>query len=562
MLTASTFESFRVYSLDTNARLKEALELCEDIRRQRIPQAVLEPIVEELNWSFEKDSAVKALAAQEILSLSKVIKAKGFPVEAMASHIRLILKLISQAYKGKLEELILARFDQTNQKIEIRKLVGFYCSCIINLGYSRRHVAMVVAEFFFSNNIQRIGRSTLSRFFREFDGREKRFVVFASVTKDLGTYLQRLGYKVSPIEDFEDKQVEMLQSHPGEASLPYVLEIQLSNLDPHGAMEACSQILSAQRAIAYLDPYGMQVEWGSTMVVTPLRSKHSVALTKGDFLSVRKGTVRAKPPVRAKQISNYARNISENFDAPSTERLLSSIRTAALARSSDSPENQLISLWSAVEVLLSEPKDEARIVHYAALIVPCIISRHTRRQVNAVYEELLIGHRTKFNRLLRSMPEYSGLQGYQAFSRLIFLHEHVDRQRKLAEILSDNPLALHRVWKIQNDFKDMKSASRTICDHADRVRWQIHRVYRARNQLVHAGRLPSYLESIILNLAEYYRSSIATIVTRAKQEDGKSDIDQIVAEIGIKYGIFRNAFAGSTTTPLTTDQVAMLMEWS
>ncbi len=107
----------------------------------------------------------------------------------------------------------------------------------------------------------------------------------------------------------------------------------------------------------------------------------------------------------------------------------------------------------------------------------------------------------------------------------------------------------------------MKSANRTICDHADRVRWQIHRVYRARNQLVHAGRTPSYLESVILNLAEYYRSSIATIVNRAKQEDGKSDIDQIVAEIGIKYGIFRDAYAGRAATPLTSEQVAMLMDW-
>lgn len=561
MLTANTFESFRVYSLDTNARLKEALQLCDDVKRQRVPQAALEPIVEELNWSFGKDSAAKELADREIESLSKNLKGKGFSVELMASHIRLILKLISQAYKEKLETLILAGFDHPGRKIEIRKLAGFYCSHLINLGYSRRHILSVVDDFFFSQDIQRIGRSTLSKFFREFDGKEKRFIVLSAVTRDLGSYLRRLGYTIRPLEDLEAEQIETLQQNPSHENLPAVLEVQMSHLDPHGAMDACYQLLSAQRAIAYLDPYGMAVEWGNTMHVTRPRAQHGVAIAKGDFLSARKRSNTAKPTVRSKSISNYARSITENLDSASTERLLSSIRTAALARSSGSPENQLISLWSAVEVLLSEPKDEARIVHYTSLITPCVVSRHTRRQVNAVYEGLLVGHRTRFSRILRSMPDYKETQGYRAFSQLMFLPEHVDRRSTLAGILKNNPLALHRVWKLHNDYKDVKSANRTICDHADRVRWQIHRVYRARNQLVHAGRMPSYLESIILNLAEYYRSSIATIVNRAKQEDGKSDIDQIVAEIGIKYGIFRNAFDGRSTDALSEGQVSMLMDW-
>ncbi|MEC5325730.1 hypothetical protein [Aurantimonas sp. A3-2-R12] len=561
MLTATTFESFRVYSLDTTARLKEALQLCDDIRRQRVPQAALEPIVEELVWSFGKDSAAKELAEPEIESLMRIMKEKRFSIESIASHIQLILKLTSRFYKEKIEEIILIKFDNPKNRIETRKLSGFYCSYLINLGYSRHHILSVVNDFFFSKDIQRIGRSTLSRFFREFDGKEKRFIILAAVTRDLGAYLQRLGYVIRLIEDLKDEEINTLQQNSSHENLPTVLEIQLSHLDPHGAMDACYQMLSAQRAIAYLDPYGMEVEWGSTMQVTRLRALDGVAITKGDFLSARKRTARGRLRVRTKTISNYARSIRENFDAPSTERLLSSIRTAALARSSGSPENQLISHWSAVEVLLSEPKDEARIVHYASIIVPCIVSRHSQRQVNAVYEELLIGHRTKFNRLLRSMPGYKETSPYRAFSQLMFLPEYADRRETLIAILRYNPLALHRVWKLHNDYRDMKSANRTISDHENRVRWQIHRVYRARNQLVHAGRTPSYLESVILNLAEYYQSSIATIVKRAKREDGNSDIDQIVAEIGIKYDISRISLNNRTNSSLNADQVEMIMDW-
>ena len=49
MLNTRIFESFRVYSLDTVARLDEALGLADDVRNSRVPPAALIPIIEELD---------------------------------------------------------------------------------------------------------------------------------------------------------------------------------------------------------------------------------------------------------------------------------------------------------------------------------------------------------------------------------------------------------------------------------------------------------------------------------------------------------------------------------
>ncbi|RWM02309.1 MAG: hypothetical protein EOR71_28495 [Mesorhizobium sp.] len=69
MLTPTTFESFRVYSLDTIARVDEALELIADVQDQRVVRPVLDPVIEEMKWSFAKDPAARSLAADEIDSL-------------------------------------------------------------------------------------------------------------------------------------------------------------------------------------------------------------------------------------------------------------------------------------------------------------------------------------------------------------------------------------------------------------------------------------------------------------------------------------------------------------
>jgi hypothetical protein len=561
MLTPTTFESFRVYSLDTIARVHEALDLVDDVRDKRVPRAVLDPIIEEMKWSFKKDPAAQSLAADEIESLLTLL-GTSFSLDDFSSHLELIEKLIATYYKATIESLLLKLFDQPKQRMDYRKLIGFYCSHLINLGYERNHIRHVVEETFFARPVVRMGRKTLEKFLNTFDGKNHRYLVQVGVTRDLGNYLRGLGFNAS-MRVTGNPYESTIDQNPNANVLPSVLDWPVETLDPEAAMDSAYQVLSAQRAIVFLDPHGMHCEWGQTMHVTLHRAQSGRAITKSDFFDEKPRPVsraaRVRHVTRARTISNYAADIVGNFDESSTERLVSSIRTAALARTSFSPENRLISLWSAIEVLLSEPSEVARIVHYAKLIVPCIVMRHARRQVIATYNELLPRYRSRLNKITRSMPTEA--HGQEAFAELLFLPENAPYQDTLCRLLADNPLALHRVFKLQRDYKNIKAVNGTMDDHHDRVRWQIHRVYRARNQLVHAGRMPSYLESVILNVAEYYRSAIVTIVGRAKKEDLKSDIDQVVSEIGIKYGIMRSHFRkGKPDTALTKEQVGKIMD--
>ena len=198
---------------------------------------------------------------------------------------------------------------------------------------------------------------------------------------------------------------------------------------------------------------------------------------------------------RLKDIHRYSLRVIGNFDRPSTERLMSSIGTAALARTSSSPENQLISLWSSIEVLLSEPpQNTARIAHYVSLLVPCICLRHIRRQFVALFDELLISYRSRFSKLVRGGPRLVPTDSHTNFAALMLLDEAAPLRTELMGLCAANPLALHRLWKINRDHRTLRDSMKTIRDHERRVDWQLHRIYRARNNLVHAGRMPSYFK--------------------------------------------------------------------
>ncbi len=124
------------------------------------------------------------------------------------------------------------------------------------------------------------------------------------------------------------------------------------------------------------------------------------------------------------------------------------------------------------------------------------------------------------------------------FAAILFLPDNEDLRMQLLSICSNNPLAQHRLWKLHRDYSSPRAIIDAVKGHMQRVEWQLHRIYRARNNLVHSGRNPSYLDSLVLNLDEYYRSCFGTIVNRANREDAVSGIDQLVAEIGIEYDIY------------------------
>lgn len=541
MLTPSSFESFRVYSLDSISRLKEALVLIRDIELDRVPRAALSPVIDEIIWSLEKDPVVKKFAEREILSLQRISKSQH-TLDFLAANIKLINRLIGKNYKSALEQRILELFSSSKERVEFRQTCGFYCSHLTNIGYSRSYILELVNHHFFESEILSADAKQLESFFREFDVEKKKFDVHSAVSEQFGNYLRKLGFDVFTYDEIPEKALIALKT-PLNVHLAFVVRLEVEELDGYRAVDNLHNLFNSTRALTYLAPEGMTCQWSAEMFVRVVGNEDGRLLSRPGISFDRPYEGRLTAGRRLKGVTAYSKRILENFERASTGRLLNSITTSALARTSPNAENQLISLWSAIEVLLSEPqKPTPRIVHYCEHLIPCICLRHVRRQFVAVYDELLISYRNRFNKIIFSESGASAADLHSAFANVLCLPENKKLQDKLLSLCTDNPLALHRLWKLHRDYGTPKNAIDTIKGHSKRVEWQLHRIYRARNNLVHSGKQPSYLESLIMNLSEYYRGAITTIVHRARKEESRSDIDQVVHEIGIEYGIFTSFF--------------------
>jgi hypothetical protein len=243
------------------------------------------------------------------------------------------------------------------------------------------------------------------------------------------------------VEDPVVKDQILKNLPPADANLRSELLINtVQELDEFGAVANIEQLLTSVRALTYLAPQGLPCEWEPMMYVMRHRETSGLAIKREglsfEALSRESGNIGRV----LKGMGSYSQKIFSAFDEPSVERILSSTNTAALARTSSNLENQLISLWSAVEVLLTEPpRHTPRILHYAKLFVPCVCQRHVRRQMAAVYEQLLIGFGRDFRRLLREAKEPDNRLNFGA---VLFLPEHELLRKRLLSLCESSPLAL------------------------------------------------------------------------------------------------------------------------
>ena len=530
LLSPNTFESNRVYSLDTLSRLKECSALYDDFRGARITKNTLVAPFEEAGWSVCSDPVVlDVMTTTEIDTLRSELSKKDSLSDQYTAAIYLRNR-IQPIYKRHIETQITKILSSDNNKNALRTLTSNYCSHLINIGYSRDYISQACFKVFFSSNHSRISHSKVKKFFKYFTGKYYHYYVYSEVSKDFGKLLSGIGIEIKTVTQKLSRNNALVKSKFQIESRNRYALIKTSAMDELAALSEANTTLENIRALAFLNPGAADVVWNQKFYV--LRKNKQT----GSVCSLPENPIHwlspqtSSEPRILKDVRRYTNRILSNFESESTERILRSVSTAAFSRNASSVETQLIALWSAVEGLLAEPfENKSRIEHFSDLMVPCICSRHLHRRSIYVYDQMRTMYGNKFNRIVRRELEEE--TEHYKFTKIMMFDEYKSLRVELLQIAKKNPLAMHRMYQFYTDVKNPKNLYDTITSHEQRVRWQISRIYRVRNSLVHKADKPGYLDSVVLNMFEYYIRMLACLVRSASKSETPSNLDQVVSGI-------------------------------
>jgi hypothetical protein len=543
MLTQASFESFRATTLDLTSKLDELLDTIEEIEASHLPITTIEPVLAEVLTTLKDDPVARESVASEIELLEHRMKTDGKKIDPtyLTGLVTLLIKRLGSDYGEQLEASILSCYNHDNRRNNLRKACAAYCSHLVNIGYSKIHLLEIIKERFFTGDIGKIEKRTLQRFFSSFSKEDKQFRIWVATPVTTANFLRKLDLQGVDVSKHIALPADVRAAFSAEPdfnpSNRYVTRC-VKAKDRYAAVNFLNQSLASIESFIILSREGFDLRWNSRAYVRTPRAIQGAFVSASSFIL--QGPGAPATGGAAALVRTRVKRALTQFDAPSTERLLSAVNTAALARTTPNLENHLISLWSAIEVLLSNPPANIpRIVHYVELLAPCICIGYVRRYIVAAYEALRTSYTGPMQPLIDSVEPGKLTDDYSRFTHLIFDPAYRSQRDRFMTMLNRNPLALHRMWKLHKNFGTPDAYGEAVAGHERRVRWQLHRIYRTRNQLVHAGVVPVYLEPLVLNMLEYFRATITAVVTRASKEEELSDVDQVVTEIGVDFEIAR-----------------------
>lgn len=532
-----SFEGFRAYSLDTLGRLDEAISLGKDVLSGRVPGTVLPIVFKELKWSLSADDAALTIAPRECDVVASSLEGTDLTISEKVDRLRLLKLRLYPRYLEELTKIVEDSVNDPARRISLLASTGYLTSHLINDGHSREFLLHRLDERFFSQAIKKVGAAVVRAFIAGFAKERNNYKVIYGVNKTIeGFVTGRPAWTIGDATDLPAFVQAEVSTWTGGHARFATHDVFAS--DPFKAANLTDTELERFKAFTLIPTYRVRAGWSSDCVVHRPRGTQALALMRVNR------PLQSAPPsaqgasLRLQQLVSLFKKMEKSFDALSKERVSRAIAAAHVATKSTQDEARLLSLWSAFEVLLSEPnREDVRILHFVKHLVPCICIKYHRRVFAAVYSELHQAYGPQLRALLNS-PSMIGTGAlYTKFARMIVQPQFENERQALLTICENNPLALHRLFRLEKFYGTPRVARSTIEDHANRVRWQLHRIYRVRNSLVHAGTAPEYTDTLVTNSLEYLRSCLTNLIRVAAKHELPSEIDLVISEVGLEWSL-------------------------
>ncbi|RYY02144.1 MAG: hypothetical protein EOO53_13995 [Gammaproteobacteria bacterium] len=189
--------------------------------------------------------------------------------------------------------------------------------------------------------------------------------------------------------------------------------------------------------------------------------------------------------------------------------IFDAFRLSRIGITSQNLESKFLTYWTALETLTNNVfvTDHAKDLRIADAITPCITIDYINKRLASflgAFKELNINQVTDKTNIVTNFTSISSLQFFKAMQNRDFCDAVYDA--------TANQPYLQYQFKRFAYYCIFPHKLRDILEnHQTKIKWQIQRIYRARNAIVHAGLKVNHLELLCANLEHYLKISLSSI---------------------------------------------------
>lgn len=189
--------------------------------------------------------------------------------------------------------------------------------------------------------------------------------------------------------------------------------------------------------------------------------------------------------------------------------------------------DSLLSLWSILESIVDkdndtdekqidkgneDKKDRSKIGNVISYTIPYLKSTHIQKLVQTCMTDIIRWDIDFFNNHIANNG-FGSNDLEHTFAFLAFKSTQPDRDCLFAST-ETYPLLRYRVCTLSDSLQNSKEIKSLIKAHTQRVTWHLHRIYRARNYIIHDANSNNRLnEGLVINLHSYVDTLFSEVIT-------------------------------------------------
>ncbi|MBL7891104.1 MAG: hypothetical protein JNL63_00630 [Bacteroidia bacterium] len=525
-----TLDTYKPQALNVRMLCIEALQTIDNIKIGLIKKPNIDPIIEELQWSLNSDFVAKAILGDRLNGIVDNINSNKSNIKKLKESIVLLYHFLdNKKYLNELQITLNKIVPIGKEKENIYKATRSYITELINYGYTTGYIYHRTNRFFF-NYDEKFKDTSPKAFFDIFNFEKKKFTVVYKVSKvfkEFESVAESLNFKI--LDEFSvvnltgDEKKFLETKNAGEI---FIVFENVESLDDNVARLKTEIPLFK---IGNLFSFYHHKE-------TPSISQQALVINHTDkFALLRDEPIKSiikKADIKPKIAAIKVKNLFSDLDLPPNTiyRISRAIDLHSISLTTEQVENKLLNIWTAIETLI--PKDmecgDDRIVQIMKVLIPFQTLKYINKLIEQAGSDFWHFDNEKSKAILSSVVVKNRESSFHSLAALIMTTENENKRKEVDELLKIYPLLKFRLFFLNKGLSNGKEIKKLIENHRQKVEWQIQRIYRVRNLIVHSGKMPSYTNLLVENLHNYFDDFLNYIIDSAIKEKRIKTINEAI----------------------------------
>lgn len=523
--------SNRISTLNSHFLCLDAINAIKGIETLGVNEGSLKPIIEELYSTLEKDiTFIKHgespldyfMKMQPNGSYRRVSKPDELNLQDSKNAVYAIQNKYfnSSWYSDKLIEDIsaLVKSNDPQDQLDLFRQTKSFLTELVNRGYSSRYITYQANQFFYRGRTPITSPDVISDFLSVFSYQKNTYEIIVVADKSSQQFFRTIN-NITMLDEYEMKghtrnETVFFKAKKGKKYIIFRRKSQ----DPFSAVDSIKDLIIDNVSIYRMFDHNYKFDLEKIQFGVYDEAKQFYIINE-EVSPVQ----RAKTPNK-QTIEKKTEEVAQAFDSIVKSRsisdfnaLFNAIRAHDLSLDSKNDKNQLLDLWSIFEVLLdiSNKHTNDRIQQICMRLVPILKRKYLYSLFLQLENDIKNYSETKYIDIIGTERDEG--KRVQKICEFCLLDECSQQRQELLDSCTAFPLLKERIEYYNKVLKTPLSIYQFVEKHSKRVLWQVMRIYRNRNMIVHNGESMPYMKLLIENLHSYVDDFLDYVIQARKQ---------------------------------------------